>query len=54
MRKHFKSRVRKFYKSSEPPTQWATAAASALSEEFNLKSIFEKYDAALGDLIDLS
>ena len=52
--KHFKSRVRKFYKSSEPPTQWAMAAAPALSEEFNLKSIFEKYDAALGDLIDLS
>lgn len=50
---HFKSRIRKFYKSPGPPKQWALDAAPQLSEEFSLSSIFDKYDSALGDLIDL-
>ena len=51
--KHFKSRIRKFYKSPELPRQWAQTGATQLSEEFSLSSIFKEYDRALGDLIDL-
>jgi hypothetical protein len=51
---HFKSRVRKFHKEFHTPKQWALKGSGFIRDNFNIESVFTKYDEALGDLIDLS
>lgn len=50
----FKSRVRKFYKSPNVPTEWAEEAMQDIRKTFNLQSVFAEYDKALGDIIDIT
>ncbi len=52
--KHFKSRVRKFYKQPHVPREWAVAGREKIIETFNIQSVMKKYDEVLGDLIDVS
>lgn len=51
---HFKSRLRKFRKGSQKPTEWAEAAAPKLLKKYSLESIFSIYDEKLGRVIDRS
>ena len=52
--RNFKSRVRKFLGAPTIPTNWAQEAKQSIRKKFNLQSIFPEYDAALGDVIDIS
>ena len=52
--KHFKHRIRKFRKSYNTPTEWALQSAPQLKERYSMARISEDYDAALGDIIDIS
>ncbi len=51
---HFKSRVKKFFKGSDLPRQWAADGKEKVRELFHIESVMKKYDKALGDLIDCS
>ena len=51
---HFKSRIKKFVKGSSLPTQWAEDGKEKIRELFKIETVMEKYDEALGDLIDCS
>ena len=51
--KHFKNRIKKFYKSPLVPKEWAMESAQKIKNMFSLESVFSHYDKAFGDVIDL-
>ena len=50
----FNTRLTKFRKASDLPTQWAEKAAPLLREKFSLNTIMQQYNTLLGDIIDNS
>ena len=50
----FKSRVKKFRKSSELPTKWAKESSEKINNLFNINSVMDEYSRKLGVIVDNS
>ena len=48
----FKKKIRKFYKSSQTPKEWAHDLSLKIKENYCWKKITQAYDNALAEIID--